>query len=454
MGFDERNALWKGKYREFRQLQSRSSAPRIWGIEVNGSHIITSSGQLGGAIQTFTEVMKGVNIGKSNEKSPELYAIERAREVARKKNWEGYREFHDDKPLDELVSTEINFDDLPISLSFYKPSNTLSAKMEKKAAERKVLYSRKRNGLAFVIARGKAHPRLYSRRMLRQDENEVGTSLTWNDRFPLIIEAATTFMPEYSVMLGELVMNRHGMVDDFTYVQSIFQNPTLQALEKQKAEGMLSFYIWDIAFWNGLNMVKTSPVSARYELIHELPFSANGDYYPFLPVDYSPLDHFKDSNQAVEYAKKRGWEGYVVVDPDGIYGDKAFNFKGKPDRPGDVCGKLKPEYEDDFVAFWDPDKEWGERSTKSRNDQGIKCVALFQYNKEGQLIFISNVSSGLTDVQKKEWATTKRWPRVWKVIYKDRRYMSDGEDTNALDFAAFEEERTDKKPEECINPRL
>lgn len=453
MAFDERNAAWTGSAREFRQLQSKSAAPRIWSIQVVGNSIITTSGQLGGAIQQFTEVMKGVNIGKSNEKSPEVYALERAREIARKKNWEGYREFEKGEPLDPLVSTEIDFDNLPVSLSFYKPSNVLSGAMEKKAAAGKVLYSRKRNGLAFIIARGKEHPRLYTRRMLRQDENEVGTSLTWNDRFPHIIEAASTFMPEFSVLLGELVMNRDGK-DDFPYVQSIFQNPTVGALEKQKAEGMLSFYTWDVAFWNGLNMVKTTPVSARYELIHELPYSLLNGVFPFLPVEYFPLGHFKTTDEAIEHCKAKDWEGFVVVDPDGVYGEKAFNFKGKPDRPGDVCGKLKPTYEDDFVAFWDPSKEWGEQSTKSRNGQGIKCVALFQYNKEGQLIFISNVSSGLTDTQKRDWAETTRWPKVWRVSYKDRRYMSDGEDTNALDFAAFEAERLDKAPEECVNSKL
>lgn len=454
MTFDERNDAWMGGAREFRQLQSRSSSPRVWTIQVVGNTIITTSGQLGGAIQQFSEIMQGVNLGKKNEKSPEVYALERARETARKKNWEGYREFEKGQALDALVSTEIDFDDLPLSLSFYKPSNVLSGAMEKKAAAGKVLYSRKRNGLAFVIARGKEHPRLYTRKMLRQDENEAGTGLTWNDRFPHIIEAARKFMPEYSILLGELVMNRASGVDDFSFVQSIFQLPTLESRERQKKDGWLSFYIWDIAFWDGLNMVKTTPVKARYDLINELPFPMVEGYFPFLPVEYYTAEHFKTPTEAVEHAKKNDWEGFVVVDPDGIYGDKGFNFKGKPDRPGDVCGKLKPDYEDDFVAFWDPEKGWGERSTKSRNGQGIKCVALFQYNKEGQLIPISNVSSGLTDEQKRDWAVTTRWPKVWRCSYKDRRYMSQGEDTNALDFAAFEEERSDKTPEECINPLL
>ena len=59
----------------------------------------------------------------------------------------------------------------------------------------------------------------------------------------------------------------------------------------------------------------------------------------------SPYD--KDNAEWIAAkAKEWGFEGWVVVDPDAPgYGDKAFNFKGKPDRPS-ICGKLKPEYED------------------------------------------------------------------------------------------------------------
>lgn len=457
MSFEERNTSWTGVSREFRQLQSRSSAPRVWSIRVEGNAIITTWGQLGGAMQTATELMNGVNVGKSNEKSPEQYALERAREACRKKNWEGYREFSGNQPLDAVVSTEINFDDLPLSLSFYKPDNTMGGAITKKAEAGKVWYSRKRNGLAFVLARGKAHPRLYSRRMLRQHDDEVGSSLTWNDRFPHIIEAAANIMPENSILLGELLVNRNGQ-DDFKAIQSYTKSLTMQSLGDQQAGGLPSFYIWDIAFWEGQCMVREAPVRARYELIHDLDyalsFHVTGQFAPIIPVQFFGPEMFATMDAAIDFAKKNDWEGFVVVDPEGTYGDKAFNFKGKPDRPGAVCSKLKPTYEDDFVAYWAPEKGWGERSTKARNNQGIKSVALFQYNKNGQLIEISNVSSGLTDEQKTNWADPKRYPQVWKVEYKDRRYQADGEDTNALDFASFVEERTDKRPEECINPRL
>ncbi len=430
-------------------------------------------------MQNASETLKGVNIGKKNEKSPEQYALERAREMARKKNWEGYKEvraptLHETVTgrvsaqtgmmyWPDAIQTDIDFDNLPLNLSFYKPDNTMSVGMTKKANNKEVWYTRKRNGLAFVLARGKEHPRLYSRRMLRQHDDEVGGALTWNDRFPYLIEAAKSFMPENSIILGELLVNRpraDGNLgdDDFKAIQSYTKSLTLQSIQDQEANGFASFYIWDIAFWNGRDLVREAPVKERFGMIHELEFPVTmvggKPYSTFLPIEIFSSEYCAGPDAATALAIARDWEGFVVVDPEGVYGDKAYNFKGKPDRPGTVCAKLKPTFEDDFIAYWDPEKGWGERSTKNRNNQGIKSVALFQYNKEGQMVEISNVSSGLTDEQKTNWADTKRWPQVWKVEYKDRRYTADGEDTNALDFAAFVEERSDKKPEECINPKL
>lgn len=455
MNFEDRNATWAGEERWFLQANSRTSAPRIWGIRCEGSRIFTRWGQQGGALQEAVEQKQGVNIGKSNEVTPEAYAIDRAQDMCRKKHWEGYREVTgiNGTFMDAIQKMEIDFDSLPLSLSFYKPDNSMGAGITKKAIAGKVWYSRKRNGLMFVLARGKAAPKLYSRRMLRSHDDEQGRK-TWDDRFPYIITVASEIMPPNSILLGELVTT--GGVDDFKHVQSVTKSLTDQSLNDQSAKGFVSFCCWDVAFWDGENLVSNAPVAERYALLHEF---GNG---VIEPVQFFTSDQFPHPDQAKAFAQAKGWEGFVVVDPEGIYGDKGFNYKGKPDRPGTVCAKLKPEFEDDFVAYWDPDNtmlwslpgELGERSTKERNDLGIKSVALYQRNTSGKLVYISNVSSGLSDAQKKELAHPERWPQVWRVIYTDRTYQSQGDDTNALTFARFSEVRGDKTPEECINTNL
>jgi ATP-dependent DNA ligase len=451
--FDERNESWDGTRREFHQLQARHGTG-YWGIAVVGNAVQTWFGKLGGTIQTRTERFQGVNLGKKNEMSPEAYALDRAKEMCRKKHWEGYREFANGVPVDALIEAAIDFDNLPLNLCFYKPDNSMGAKIEKKAQEGKVWYARKANGMMFAIAKGTGDAKLYSRRMLRHQDDETGDpTKSWDRRFYNIVGAANLMMPQNSILLGELVVrDQHGN-EDFKAIQSLTKSLTEEAFAKlaQYANEMKypAFYCWDIAFWDGQDLVKGSPVRSRFELIHEI---CEGQH--ILPVEFFDGTLMNTPAHAIEMAKKAGWEGFVVVDPDGIYGDKGYNFKGKPDRPGAFCAKLKPSYEDDFIAIWDPENGHGERSTKDRSGQGIKSVALYQYNSKGELVSISNVSSGLTDAMKRDLADPKFWPRVWKVEYTERTYISQGDDTNALTFARFIDERADKKAEECINSEL
>lgn len=447
------DASWNGIKREFRQNQGRNSVVRVWTVEVQGPQIIVTYGQMGGKMQTAVETCTGVNLGKSNEKSPVVYAMETALDQIRRKRWEGYREYSTSHGgiIDEEVKTEIDFDNLPQHLSFYKPDNSMGAGMLKKAKEGKVWYGRKRNGECFIIARGLQRPKLYSRRMLRQHHLEVGTQLTWDERFPHIVDAADSMMPTNSILLGELVVDRDG-TDSPYELDSILKQLTPGAIETQRLQGTYpSYYIWDIAFWNGQNMVGELPVRARYDLIHELDMRGG----IFIPVQYFDSQTFGcDIETAKNHAKENKWEGFVVVDPDGVYGDRAFNYKGKPDRPGQFCSKLKPEYEDDFVAYWDPEKGFGKYSTKERYNRGIHSAALYQHNSKGELVFIAMCAAGLSEKQKTEWANPALFPMVWKVEYTDRRYLSAGDDSNSIDFPRFVGLRADKQPAECVNPKL
>jgi predicted DNA-binding WGR domain protein len=454
MSFIERNEAWNGSVRVFHQVNSRTTSPRVWAIGVEGNIITYTWGQLGGAMQKASEISQGVNLGKKNEMSPEAYALDRAREMARKKHWEGYREVHaDGTMMDPEEPCAIDFDKpLPLNLSFYKPLNSAGSTLLKKADRGEALYTRKFNGMMHAIVRdSRDRVQIYSRRMLRCHDDEQESGPTWNARFSHIVSAAERFLPARSILLGELVVLKNGL-EDFKLVQSYTKSLTPQSLEDQAKNGLPSFVVWDIAFWEGKDLVSQAPVQDRYDLIHEIDYAGCDGH--IIPLQIMPKGFFKDSEQAVLYAKGAKWEGFVVVDPQGVYGDRAYNFKGKPDRPGAFCAKLKPAYEDDFIAMWDPDKGFGERSNKGRYAGGIKSVALFQYNSAGEFTFISNLNSGLTEQMKIDLAKPSLWPRVWKVEYTERTYISEGDDTNALTFARFIEERTDKSVKECVNPIL
>lgn len=475
MSFESRNAEWAGHPREFHQVHSRSGTSRVWQIQVVGNVVRTSWGQFGGKMQQVEETFGGVNEGKTNYKTPAQYALERAREMVRKKHWEGYREvgfvggqvaMKNDGSiifLDPVAEKKIDFDNLPLSLSFYKPDNTLSAALEKKLKAGQAWYTRKRNGMMKVLVKdssGELH--IYSRRMLRQHDDEQKSGYTWDDRFPHIIHAVEPLIPPNTILLGELVVEEEfeGQTRErFDLAQSYIKSLTPKALADMERTGLFPFfYCWDIAFWDGEDLVSAWPVEGRHRLMSDLASRYSRWYLDTRPphIAFEPIHtvSFSSPEEATRYAKERDWEGFVVVDPKGVYGDKAYNFKGKPDRPGAFCGKLKPSYEDDFIAIWNPDEGFGERSTKGSRAGGIKSVGLYQYNSVGKLVFIANCNSGLTKEMLADLAHPAKWPRVWKVEYKGRRYISDGDDTNALDFPAYVETRTDKSPQECMNPKL
>lgn len=465
MDFSQRNEKWQGKPRYFRQTQTRSSAPRYWNCWVDGSQIVGTWGQIGGAEQKVTETAQGVNKGKKNEVSPEDYALYLGRERCRKKHWEGYREYSGPqndpkaKPLDEL-ETKIDFANPPKNLAFWKPDNSPGAGIEKKAENNVLWYARKMNGLMFCAWCDEAGiVRLTSRRMLTQHDLETETAYTWNDRFPHLVQALVGIMPPKSCLLGELVAFDKENKDSLSLIGTYTKSLTPKAMEEQAAGGWAKFYIWDVAFWEGVDLVKESPVRLRYELIHSILVNAPH----LIPVQYvvpglkdsAGADWYGDIPYMKELAKTLGFEGWVAVDPDGIFGDRAYNFKGKPDRPGKFAAKVKPEYEDDFIVFWNPEKGFGEYSTKGRyGGSGVKSVTLYQLNSQGELVYIANCSSGMTEEMKTKMKPTEGPVGVWKVIYTDRRYITDGDDTNAIDFPRFDSVRTDKTPAECINPRL
>lgn len=460
MNFTERNASWTGKLREFQQLQTRNPKPGYWSIEVRGADIITSWGRLNGKLQTATETMQGVNIGKSNEKSPAQYALERAREMARKKSeYEGYREFvlktegtQGGYFLDPIIEGQIDFDDLPPTLSFYKPDNSMGSRIEKLARAGMAWYTRKRNGMMKVLCTNtKGELSIYSRRMLRQHDDEIGSDYTWDDRFAHIIHHIQPHMPPKSILLGELVVEEGGH-ERFDIAQSYIKSLTPRAVKDMEESRLWPFfYGWDVAFWEGQDLLKTEKMSKRAGMLRWLDDRIATDR-AFRALE---IYRFGSPEEAVEAAKASGWEGFVVVDPEAPgYGDKSYNFSGKPHRPGTACAKLKPTFEDDFVVIWDPDNGYGERSTKASRGGGIKSVGLYQYNPKGELVFISNCNSGITDEFIENNSDPRKYPQVWRVEYKGRRYISDGDDTNALDFPALSEPRTDKRPNECVNERL
>jgi hypothetical protein len=490
--FEVRQAQWTGFLRTFRQLNSRDGRPRLWSIWVTGDRFFVEHGLLGGKMQQTSHQGKLKNAGKANEITPEQDALAEARRECRKQ-WDfgGYDEFVGELNIDQrsagagaIPSIPHLLSSLPGSFSMYKPDNNLMTckGLLKKAESGKAMYTLKRNGLAmWVVIDGQGLVHMYSRRNRPSHKNEgpieqddgtlfYGEVVPWVQRFPYLVQAVSLLcLPPYSMLACELVSPDGDEKDHFAHVQSVEKSLTPAALEKQEKKGYLGLYVWDVPFYDGRDLVRTTKTKDRYHLIKQLTDRLENQPGSLPKKLINPIQYFSFSSteDAVDYAKKNRLEGWVVVDPEGIYGDRGWNLRGKPDRPSKFCAKLKPEWEDDFVAIFDPDNGWGRWGTGKREPGkkvkikqadgsyaevvhgGVGSIGLGQY-KDGQLHYICDMGSGMVDDFCARLDPQKSFPFVCEVKYNDRSWTALGDKTDALSFPVIVRVREDKKPEECV----
>lgn len=444
--------------REFRQI-ARTGKARVWTVEVDGKFIITEYGEVGGKMQRVVDEGQRKNVGRSNEATPEQDALYLAERAILEKVRNGYTEEGTER------ATSIDwFSTLPINLRFYKPDNSLSTALVKKLLTHEAWYTRKRDGEALPIVKGPdGKVDIYSRRMLRGHHLEEGVH-EWRERFQDLVDEVERRgdIPPRTILLGDVV---HDPREDGRWeVASFMKSKTAEAKEMPP----LFFYCWDIAFWDGGDLVSEATTGERYALIWDV-FGREwpGDSF-ILPIEaweggqlrrMSGLDIADPVELGQKTAKKWGWEGFVVVDPGGVYGDRAYNFRGKTDRPGKFCGKLKPVHELDAVAFFDPDGavlhmgpqgKWG-----TGNNRGmVGSISLYQYNSAGKLIYLCDCGGGIDDEFRAKYSDPRSYPIVVEVEFTDRTFTSEGDKTNALQFPRLVRTRDDKAPDECVDVRL
>lgn len=475
--FESRQAAWTGWLREFRQHHGRGDKPTQWLIAVKGNRVRTEHGILGGAMQKTDYVGQAKNIGKTNAITAEQDALAEARRDCRKKrDFEGFDEYVNSTNIDHRnqdISIQALLTDLPGSFCLYKPENNLydQKKLLEKAKKGEVWYSLKRDGVAkWVVVDYYGNIQIYSRRSRRWNDKEGPTELPdgsldhksvvpWASRFPHLVEAVKQLeLPPGSMMACELV-TPVGQ-DNFPYISGLTKGYTARALEDMLKSVKPALYWWDLPFYGGEDLVTTKPVRERYGLIRQ--YAVTGSQW-IQPVAYY---QFPSPETAEKYALAQKIEGFVVVDPEAIYGDKGWNLKGKPDRPS-TCAKLKPRQEDDFIAKWDPDNgigTWGSgKHEKGKTVQlpdgrkvvhgGVGSVGLYQLDSKGSQVYICDCASGM-DFTFQSGLKKSYFPAVWQCEYTERTYISDGDKTNALRFPTFLRERTDKQASECTNSRL
>ena len=481
LAFEQRQAGWGGFRRRFVQPHGRNETPRIWEAWVVGDRFHSCFYQQGStAIQETSYLGKTKNKGRANEVSPEQDALaEGRREVRKKHTFEGYDELLGNYNIDQRhqgLSVARLTTSLPGSFCVYKPEHDLydCKKLLALARDGKAWYTIKRDGealLATIDAYGNVH--LYSRRGRPYhkdegpEETESGlldgsTAIPWAARFPHLIAAIQGLrLPPSSLCAFELIA--HPERDDPRYIGSLMRSLTPLAIEKMQQHGLPLLYWWGLVFYGGQD-TSSWPMGQVVHSIHQIWRDADPAVKPWvLPivaVEWPSPEH------ALAEAKKANQEGWVVVDPSAALDDKTWNLKGKPDRPK-ALAKLKIWKEDDFVVLWDPDNKVGSYGT-GRHEPGraveasdggviihggVGALALYQYDRRGDLIYVCDCASGL-DYETQAKMRKEHFPQVWRVSYQSRSYTSDGDKTNALRLPSFVMQRNDKTARECTDEKL
>jgi len=229
----------------------------------------------------------------------------------------------------------------------------------------------------------------------------------------------------------------------------------------------------NIAFWGGQCLLHSVPFHERFEKIKqqvEMIDSTGFLTYPEV-VTYVDEEEDEDGNlievvpfvelsspncdpeeialvngsfeeTLVGIAKEYGWEGWVIHDPFATLGEKAFNTRGKYDRPKEVA-KLKPDKEADFIVRYDPDNGIGERG-KGRKSVGVGSVFCYLWDPEKEEeVYVGKCGNGLSEEAVLKYADPKLYPMVWQIGFATWTKSGSFEHPKLL------MERDDKELEEC-----
>lgn len=469
--------------REFRQ-ETRTKKVNRWRIWRDGDQVSFQDGLVGGKLKIATThgFDEPLNKGKANEKSTEQQAIEFMERQILLKERKGYREVNPKSGeylqyVPEKKDSLTTFAELPQELRFFKPQNSMNAYIEKMIEQRKAWWLRKRDGCmhVYVIDEDGRH-RMYSSTTTPYQKDEPGVDIIL--RYPQVEMAMKSipFLQPKSVFLGEICCvaaggykDEYGFdVDSRDIVNGVRGAKLDYALQLQNEKGQLGFCIWDIAFWGGTCQLHQQPACDRYLKIRTLIEAEKSGFITFPEVcrwdeanDIVIMDSPANLVQCVDpedgfsfevvdgdirktmldAAKQLGWEGWVVVDPESTYDDRAYNFRGKAERPK-TCVKDKPKREADFIVRWDPAKGIGKKG-KGKKSSGVGSVQAYLMHPERGEIPVALIGGGLSDDQVNQFANPKLYPMVWQVEFEDWTK------TGSITQPRLVHVRDDKTPDEC-----
>lgn len=457
--------------REFRKITGRTSRPIVWQIGIDPKDPTTYVVRWGlenGAMQETRDTPGTCGKkGHANYQTAKEYVKFCIDREIRKKTEQGFVEYKNGEALTKAAS-KIDFSkSLPKNLCFYKPKKEISDKALKELEEsNRAVWTLKRDGMMHIVVKRMDNIEIYSRRM------DLVT-----EKFPHIVESAELLdLPNDTILLGEMCFLKDDGSESFLNTSRICRSDPDLALayqgfsefpKRKKDEsvlGKVSYYVFDIAFFQGIDLISTISIKERLVMLRELfkrldqnlsigtgrfanvkQLFAESKLREKMLREYhiAPLKIYKtDAGNDLELAKRLRAEGFVVLDVDTCYGNKAYSFDGKAQRPEGIW-KRKPKYEDEFVIvdFY---------SGTGRNRGRLGGFFIKQLHPDtGKWIDCGKCGGGFKDNDREGfWQEGKKLiGQTIKIEFDSRQPPKDG--IYSLRFPEFKG-MADKEPSECF----
>lgn len=441
-------------WREFRRNKGKKVL--YWKIIQNENSYTTEHGQLGTSNpQTFSDTPgpKGKENTKAYVNAFDNCTFHVEREI-RKKTEHGYVEYIDGKAVVEEI-IELNFNkQLPKNFCSYKPQTSVKdSTLIKIHKAENALYTRKYDGMMHLAVHHTWGWEIYTRRM----------DLT-SDRFPNHIKALNNFknLSIGTILTGEMVCHTPEEKDDFKAISRVCRSDPKEARKLIDSKECIepTYRIFDIIYYNGKPLSEEKFADRRSIWKNELNIAQHDNLSMIKLIDRVEIFNVTPDTWE-DYAKEKGWEGFVIVDKTSIPGDKLFSFDGDAKRPKGHY-KLKPVHEDDVVIYA------GLKGSGKRLGT-VGSILVKQIHPEtGKWFRCGKVGSGfedediieikrelekadlpLFDKEKEDKGELGDEGIVAMIEYSERQIK-----TNKFRFPVFIRLRTDKAPKECVAQRM
>jgi len=293
----------------------------------------------------------------------------------------------------------------------------------------------KHDGTRCLAIRGGNGVKLYTR-----------TGHNYTDHVPHIVDALNAWMPQYSVIDGELaIIDRHVTVGrkrvpvtNFNSTMRIMGSGAERARELQGSEfGLIDFIVYDAPRWGGSDLSGEYLSDRRTDLKARFPFGSENLFLNPIFGDPSRFGELFDTLTG------HGVEGIIIKNTSSLY---VFNA-----RPNATWYKVKAAVTIDMVVTG-----YTEGTGKYEGLIGAVEFGRWVGNGEGDnggdTIHVSRCS-GMTDALRKE-ISANRDAYLGRVIEVKSNELVGSKEYKTPRHPQFVAFRTDKRPEDCLGEEL